>query len=107
LGYKIFIRESDGTTYTQVDDSVCDGTDADVISNTQCTVPISYVRAAPYSLPWGSNVYAKVVGYNTYGDSAMSPAGSEAIILTIPDTPISIAEVEVARSASSITLNWA
>jgi hypothetical protein len=36
----------------------------------------------------------------------MSQAGYEAIILTIPDAPIDILEVEASRTATSITISW-
>ncbi len=51
-------------------------------------------------------MFAYVIGYNSYGDSAVSPAGSQAIILTVPDAPISLAEVTTLRKATSITFAW-
>lgn len=60
----------------------------------------------PYSLPWGSNVYAKVTAYNIYGDSLVSEAGYEAIILTIPDAPVNLEETIEARTDNSITFTW-
>lgn len=99
LGYKVYIRQSDDVTYTQ-ETANCD------VSATQCEIPIADLRDVPYSLPWGSNIYAKIKGYNTYGDSAMSQAGYQAVILTIPDPPTNILEVEASRTANSITLSW-
>lgn len=55
---------------------------------------------------WGYNVYAKIIGYNVYGPSALSNAGSEAVILTKPDAPVSIMETESERSITSITFSW-
>jgi hypothetical protein len=49
-------------------------------------------------LPWGSNIYAKVLATNIYGDSELSDEGHEAIILTIPDAPINLAETVSART---------
>jgi len=43
------------------------------------------LTVSPYVLPWGSNVYAKVVAYNIYGDSTTSEPGFQAIILTVPE----------------------
>jgi hypothetical protein len=57
-------------------------------------------------LQWGSNIYAKVIAYNLYGDSLLSEAGNEAIILTIPDAPINLAETVSARTENSITFTW-
>jgi hypothetical protein len=57
-------------------------------------------------LPWGSNIYAKVIAYNIYGDSLISEAGFEAIILTYPDAPVNLAETVSARTDNSITFTW-
>jgi len=61
-----------------------------------------YLELHHSGLPWGSNVYAKVIGYNQFGDSAISVAGNEAVILTYPDAPESLAEVINLRSSTSI-----
>lgn len=53
MTYEIVIRETDGETYSH-DLVNCDGTNALVISEQQCTVPIVEVlKAAPFSLEWG------------------------------------------------------
>jgi hypothetical protein len=46
--------------------------------------------AAPHSLAPGASVYAKVIAYNSIGDSVESPTGNGAIVKLslIPDTPI-------------------
>jgi hypothetical protein len=51
-------------------------------------------------------VFAKVVAYNIYGDSETSDPGSEAIILTIPDAPVSLTETVSARTENTITFSW-
>jgi hypothetical protein len=84
----------------------CDGSTAELVTATKCSIPISVLIATPFSLDWGSNVYAKVIGYNIYGDSAMSQPGYEAIILTVPDSPISLTEVTALRTSTSITFTW-
>jgi hypothetical protein len=73
---------------------------------TQCEIPISVLTASPYHLPWGSNVYSKIIAYNVYGDSEISEPGYEAIILTIPNAPINLAEKVSARTENSITITW-
>jgi len=60
---------------------------------TTCTVPVSVLRAAPFSLEWGSSVFAKVVAINAYGDSLASVAGNGAVITTNPDQPTNLQEV--------------
>ena len=39
---------------------------------TQCTIPVTTLIAAPFSLPWGSSVFAKVSAKNAYGESIES-----------------------------------
>jgi hypothetical protein len=106
LGYRIYIRQSDSTTYS-INLASCDGTtDANILANAKCTVPIAQLVAWPYSLPWGSSVFAKVVAYNGNGDSLISDAGNGAVILTYPDVPTSLTETVAARTATSITFTW-
>lgn len=69
--YTIFIRESDQTTYTTEPIS-CDGADSTILSETKCRIPVTALKAEPYLLPWGANVYAKVLATNFYGSSAKS-----------------------------------
>lgn len=101
----IYIRESDLATFT-VDSTHCDGSQATVISETQCSIPISTLRAGAFQLPWGSSIYAKVHAYNLYGSSAASGLGNGAVILTNPDAPSNVREDEDQRSSNSITIIW-
>jgi hypothetical protein len=39
---------------------------------TSCTIPVTSLKSAPFSLPWGSSVYAKVIAINLYGNSQVS-----------------------------------
>lgn len=73
---------------------------------TECSVPISTLRAGAFQLPWGSSIYAKVVAYNLYGSSAESSVGNGATILTNPDAPINVLEDESQRTSNSITFTW-
>lgn len=61
---------------------------------------------APFSLDWGDSVHAKIVAYNVYGDSEESDVGNGAVIFTMPDKPINLAEVVAERSANSISIVW-
>jgi hypothetical protein len=76
-GYKILIRQSDNFTFSEnvVD---CAGSSPTIVSETKCTVPIVSLKNAPYSLPWGSHVYAKVSAINIIGSSAFSAVGNGA-----------------------------
>lgn len=66
--YIIVIRESDENTFTE-ESITCDGTDYDILTNLECLVPISKLIVEPYSLAWGSSIYAKVTAVNEIGNS--------------------------------------
>jgi hypothetical protein len=54
----------------------CDGeNDLSVISSTSCTIPISTLKAAPFSLTDGMTVFVKVIAFNSIGDSPDSVIG--------------------------------
>jgi len=64
------------------------------------------LHESPFSLAWSSHVYAKVVATNVYGDSLESAEGNGAIIVAVPDKPISLLEDYSQRSASTLGLTW-
>jgi len=103
--YKVYIRQSDGVTYS-MDLTSCDGRIATVINTRSCLVPIQTLRAAPFSLSWGSSVFIKVEAVNTYGISSISLEGNGAVILTKPDSPIDLTEVVASKTATTISLTW-
>lgn len=70
---------------------MCDGASASVLANRICTISNSLFTNAPFSLPWGSQVYAKIIATNVKGDSLPSLTGSGAFILKVPDSPINLA----------------
>lgn len=76
LSYTISIRESDYFTYSTT--AECDGTDATIISETQCRVTFDALIVFPFELPWGSSVYAKIKATNVVGDSSWSYPGNGA-----------------------------
>lgn len=73
---------------------------------TTCTIPVLTLISSPYSLPWGSSVYAKVIALNIYGDSSQSDEGNGAVIVTIPDAPITLDEDESQRTKSVLAITW-
>ena len=77
-----------------------------MISTSSCTIPTATLRAAPFNLPWGSSIYAKVYATNLYGNSLVSNVGNGAIILTKPDAPNTLANVPAKTSASQISIAW-
>ena len=64
------------------------------------------LRSEPFNLPWGSDIYVKLIAYNVYGDSGESTEGNGAVILTTPDFPINLSEVYADRTATSLGLEW-
>jgi hypothetical protein len=76
------------------------------MSQLSCVVDVANLITTPFSLPWGSSVYANIVAQNVKGYSTQSNAGNGAIIVTIPDPPINLAENEAQRSYSSLGITW-
>jgi hypothetical protein len=71
-----------------------------------CTIPVTTLRAAPFTLAWGDHVYAKVFATNIYGNSDFSLPGNGAMITTNPDRPINLLEVYASRAPTTIGLIW-
>jgi hypothetical protein len=88
--YSVLIAQSDGT-FTE-DSTNCDGSDSTIVTATQCTVPLSALTSAPYSLSLGDSVNVKVIATNVKGDSSESSQGSGATIITAPDAPVGLVE---------------
>jgi hypothetical protein len=102
--YSIYIRQANlafalETTY-------CNGTTADILAHATCTIPMSTLRASPFSLILNNPVLAQVVATNFYGDSSLSPTGSGAVILYVPDAPLSVLNNPLITSATKIGLTW-
>lgn len=89
--YSVYVRKSDELTYSQPLGN-CDSYLAELVTNTECSVSKDVLRAAPFSLDWGDALFAYVVATNVYGDSADSPAGNGAILITYPDAPVNLLE---------------
>lgn len=101
-GYIVSLRQSDEVTFTT--DSVnCDMQDS---TETSCTIPVTVLKTAPYSLDWGASVFAKVIAINFYGESYESLAGNGAVITTNPDKPTDLAEIYEHRSKSTLAISW-
>ena len=67
--------------------------------------PPSTLLAAPYNLPYGSSIYAKVTATNDYGTSARSEEGNGAVILTVP-TKVTVSNSLFETNASQVTIKW-
>jgi hypothetical protein len=103
--YTIEIRTTDAQVYA-IDSTDCNGADSTIMAETQCTVLVSTLRAAPFSLTWGASVYAKITATNYLGDSIVSLVGNGAIILTFPDEPINLENNLEVTWGTTIGLTW-
>jgi len=88
--YSVQIKQKDGT-YSE-STSLCNGANAGIVGLTTCTVPLLGLRAAPYNLVLGDDVFVQLTAHNFYGDSPMSNAGNGAKIVYPPDAPLSVSD---------------
>ena len=102
--YIVKIREGDGVNFAA--DATCNGSLSTVVSDLSCRVPISVLRAQPYSLAWGQTVVATVTAVNSYGESESSLPGGIAKILRVPDVPKNLANVPAITTGTQIGLTW-
>jgi hydroxylamine reductase (hybrid-cluster protein) len=65
--YKVFVQAADFSW--QQDNTNCNGSNGAIVSARQCTIPVTVLRAAPFSLSNTSDVIARVVATNVFGDS--------------------------------------
>ena len=93
-GYTVKIRQSDAITFTAY--ASCTGTAV------TCTIAISVLQVAPYSLVAGASVYAQVLATNLIGSSAYSVAGNGAV-LTAPSAPAAPTTV---ISGTNVAITW-
>jgi len=72
------------TTYYE--DAVnCDGSDSTIVSNLQCTIPMSTLIATPYFLTLGDLIVVKISAHNANGWGAEStPNAFGTTIRTVP-----------------------
>jgi hypothetical protein len=84
----------------------CDGSNAVIMSQTECAIPVQTMKDAPYSHPWGASIQAYIVAINAYGISAPSERANGAIIMTVPDAPLYFREDVQHRSATQIGVEW-
>jgi hypothetical protein len=103
--YTIEIRTTDISVFT-VDSVDCDGADATILSETQCTVDVSTLKATPFSLAWGTGVYARIIATNYLGSSDASDSGNGAIILNHPDAPLNLQNNIEVTWGTTIGLEW-
>lgn len=97
IGYELKIRKSDGT-YLE-DTAVCDGTA--LLATRVCTVSMATLRAAPYSLTYGTLAQAIVSAENSLGSSSFSQVNTAGA--TIQTVPTQMGAVSINYAGSSLT----
>ena len=90
--YKIYLQQQDSNWHQ--DTANCDGSISAIVSGLTCTIPITVLEAAPFSLPGQAVVFAKITATNGIGESAESPAspstGNPGFIAEVPTAPTSL-----------------
>lgn len=61
--YYIMIQSPDGVTYNE-ETTGCDGSQTAVVAAAACSIPKWNLSYEPHSIPWGTNVYVKIVAAN-------------------------------------------
>ena len=97
LNYQIQILQSDGVSFT-ADLKDCDGSNLVILSSNECNVPIYTLINTPYNHLWGASIKARVKATNLVGSSEFSTVQNGAIILTIPDAPVNLADEKLVTS---------
>ena len=76
------------------------------MAGTTCTIPAAVLHEAPFSLAWGTPVYAKFFATNIKGDSLYSEIGNGGTIITIPFKPVNLVEDYTERTPTTLGLAW-
>jgi hypothetical protein len=99
------IRHGDGLNFS-TELETCNGSDSAIISARSCVVPVNLLRTAPFSLEWGSSIWAKITVTNIIGTTAYSAPGNGAIMLTSSDAPLDLSNVPDITTGSQVGLMW-
>lgn len=69
-------------------------------------MPLSVLKAAPYSIDQSKPIRFKVSTINSVGESPESEVGGDAISATAPDAPVNLARDYSLTTTTSITFTW-
>jgi hypothetical protein len=105
--YKVLVRQAGGTYSEEL--THCDGTSSAIVSAAKCSIPLTVLRAPPYSLALGQSVYFTVAAANSHGWSLTSQRNTAqvATIQTEPAAPTAPAYVPATSTLTSISVAWA
>jgi hypothetical protein len=74
--------------------------------STSCDIPVTTLNGGAFSLPWGSEIFAKVSAINAAGNSEFSDLGAGGFIYTVPDAPVNLANDPSITDTNQIGLIW-
>lgn len=83
----------------------CDGSQQSVIDSAYCEIPKENLAQSPHDIPWGSNLYIKVVAENSAGQGPESDLSAPVYYERIPDAPV-IEQDLTQSTANQITVKW-
>lgn len=69
-------------------------------------MPSNTFVSSLYGLAWGEEVYAKIVAYNIYGNSAESVLSNPTVLMADSDVPINLQENIALRSFTQVAFTW-
>ena len=70
--------------------SVCDGGSSNALSKAQCVVPLTTFVLPPFNLVYNDGICYQVTATNFFGDSPVSNTGCGALLLVVPNAPVSL-----------------
>jgi len=76
------------------------------VAATTCTIKTTTLKASPFLLAWGTDIYVRVTATNYLGSSLPSTSGKGAVILNYPNEPISLANNLEITWGTRIGLTW-
>ena len=101
--YLIELRHSDGVTFSE--SAECDGQQTDVAQTRQCSVLLTTLIAAPYSLQLDDWIVARVQPYNSFGWGVVSqPNTGGAQIQTQPGQMPAPTYIDASSSIDQVTV---
>ena len=103
--YDIQIKIDDSTNYSN-ENTYCNGSSETIVNNTQCTIPMTVLRASPFNLDLRDSVTAKVAAGSIYGLGDFSTDGNGATIQTEPIAISTIERNNASTTESQLAITW-
>ena len=73
------------TTLWPEEQTYCDGTNAEVVTNRYCSIPMTVLSSSPYSLSRGDLVVVRITAHNANGwGTVSSPNSYGSTVRTVP-----------------------